>query len=219
MPKAHIEMSLDSSSSCVLVSLDADRRARPRQGKEEEGRPRKRRRTVTFRDDMLCIDQTISEVYDNATERWVSKQDLKTYRADIVNTLKVIQSAQKALLDDESEGVCTRGVEALLDHHAKRGKRRNVIRAVLKFQKLQRNMKYNDPELLAKIYRSYSKSSVNHALRLAIQDQRDVLAEQGCHNIDGEGGPTEMAAANITAAADPPTLTSIASITSDATTT
>jgi hypothetical protein len=53
------------------------------------------------------------------------------------------------------------------------GRRRIAMSAVFQVQKLQRRAKGQDPEVLAKVYRAYSKSSLADALLNAFNDQQD----------------------------------------------
>jgi hypothetical protein len=153
-------------------------------------------------------------------ERWLTRLDLKQYQLDVYRTFQWFHQSAAAPPENETgsllpqenntstttiadSNLCLRGMEPLFNRAERQHRKRNSIQAVMKVQSLQRVLKQHDSEALANIYHSYTQSSANKAIGIAIQDQRDAwdCQDDKNENVKCNISPIGNSAARGTAAA------------------
>jgi hypothetical protein len=143
------------------------------------------RRSVSFSD-----NQEVREIpaISEDCSLWITRREFKSYKREMLKTAEAIKTMQTKTkpttsTTDIDDQVCLRGMESLLDKGRSSGRRRTARKAVLKIQSIQRGMSIKsrhqdrqgqDTDLIAKIYISYTKSSLDAARLNAVQDQHEL---------------------------------------------
>jgi Fe-S-cluster formation regulator IscX/YfhJ len=143
-----------------------------------------RRHCVSFQDannqihEIPRFDDDNDNDNEDLTTLWISRDDMFTYKREMAETLYLFNLKELCDRPKMDEEYCLRGIEPLMRQRLSTGRRRIAMSAVFQVQTKQRRCSkegnnQHDPEVLAKVYRAYSSSSLADARLNAIQDQQD----------------------------------------------
>eukprot|EP00565_Helicotheca_tamesis_P000736 CAMPEP_0185732174 /NCGR_PEP_ID=MMETSP1171-20130828/15251_1 /TAXON_ID=374046 /ORGANISM="Helicotheca tamensis, Strain CCMP826" /LENGTH=179 /DNA_ID=CAMNT_0028401595 /DNA_START=90 /DNA_END=629 /DNA_ORIENTATION=+ len=134
-------------------------------------------RTVRFSN---TTTEVFVELHDNdRSQLWYQKSDLMKMKNEVKRIVRTIENARltgNSKSTPNSDIHCVRGIQMKQEQRIRRSKKAVVIKAVLNEQTCQREIGISDPNMLACMSSSHSRSAVKYAAEVGRADAALVIS-------------------------------------------
>jgi hypothetical protein len=167
--------SLDVSLSSKTVTSPCSDSSRKSDPKEVETKPSRREPKVRFfkRVHIRRVPNREELSEEQVLDVWYSREEFKEIRQECFAAIRIMTSGD-AILDDDDEEYCFRGLEykTKAAYKERRQNKLEVRHAVLDEQEFQIENELDDPEWIAKLSRDGSRPCVRAAILAAKKDEQ-----------------------------------------------